>query len=299
MDLNKIDVVIQELGKYYNELKIKGIYERDIQSKIYEKITNIDYFYNSPDYSFSELLEFKEQLQFQFYCMNRCIEFSNETTPLELSKLGNNFGVPTTPEKGTFVIRKPDGSIGHYKKYRFVSSNHFIGFSTENYNLGSSYNIKFYFNMETKNIIPLLNDLLKLAQDEDLDFYAKSRPINCNDMVTIRVKDIEKIGRVYELIKKYKIPFNSVPILPLDEEGIGITLDNSESFNNYFAALLCNYFKSSMKINISSFIDYWHNINTNNHVFTYNVNNILEPNQNLLEKSIEEFKQLNTKKYYK
>lgn len=295
MDLNELNELIKELAKYYNKLKNKGLYSNDIENKMYDKITGTNIFYNSKDFKLSDMLDIKKQIEYRFLCINRCVEISERNRRLSIEP-GNVFGVPTTEEKSAFSVPRFDGSIGHYKKYRFNSSSHFVGFSNENYNNKIKNNIKFYFNIDFENIILLFNDILALSQDEDFDFYVKSRFINCNDMVTLRVTDIEMIDKIYEIIKKYRVPFKNIPMLPLDDEQIGITLDDSNSFNEFLAKIICDYFENSEEVNINTFIDYWHNIETDNCVFSYNLNNILEKNPDLLKDCISKLSQMNQKK---
>jgi len=287
--LEKPMEVVTNLAEVYHQCKQKNMKDKDIKNQIYGTLIGIQDFYNSM--SSIEILKLRHTLMFQFYCKNRCIEFGDHPslTP------GNEFAVEVADElDADLSFEKLDGTVHHYKSYHFVSSPHFVGFRTNKYSYGSLFNIKFYCCIDPNNILSFLSELLQVAQKDDVSFYAKSRFAICNDMVTVRTNDVNDISAIYNVLQKYKIPFASTPFLPLDSNGIGITLDDSSSFNDSLSNLFFQYFESGKNVDPNTFLDYLIHLDMKDQTFICTLNHMLNETPDLLDAMVENLQQLDS-----
>ena len=130
--------------------------------------------------------------------------------------------------------------IGHYEMLEEEKNNLFI---------------KLYFTIDLDKINDFMADFGNFVIENGISTYFKSRLAVSNDMVTIRLYDDKYLDDVLNFIKKYKVNSISNPFMNT-VDGIGIVLDDGDSYNLFICKLLCNYYENVKEINKETFASY-------------------------------------------
>ena len=115
---------------------------------------------------------------------------------------------------------------------------------------GENFLIKLYATINPSEIRKFFNELIPYCYNNNTSVYAKSREIQTNDMVTVRIYDFEKLDEVVSIIKKYQVePKRENEFIP-KYNGVGLTFDYHQSYNSYLADLFVdyNYINSNAKL---------------------------------------------------
>ena len=105
----------------------------------------------------------------------------------------------------------------------------------------SQKNIKIYFGIDNDKKRDFLIELAKSIVINRSDVYAKVRPDTAKDTANIRIYNEKDLKPILEIAKKYKNDLVQCPLMPTTEDGIGITFDNGQSYNDFLGDLLFEY----------------------------------------------------------
>lgn len=116
--------------------------------------------------------------------------------------------------------------------------------------------IKLYFSIDEEQIEPFFMELSEEIFPNNIECFAKVRMWKSNDQVTVRIYDEKHLDKIYDLAKKYKNNMEQGPFMPVTEEGIGMTLDNGDSYNAFLRDLFMKYFSQVDDINLKTFLTF-------------------------------------------
>lgn len=144
-----------------------------------------------------------------------------------------------------------------YFEYKVNSSTYFLSTTIDPDNELRYFKsqIKLYFNIPFDKIQDFFTEYSEFAAKNKMFTYFKTRFEKSTDMVTLRFRDIDKFDEVIEIINKYKEPSKTNPFIDT-YDGIGYTLDNGESYNNFLRDLIYDYVSTSQNISTEGFIEF-------------------------------------------
>lgn len=156
----------------------------------------------------------------------------------------------------------------YLKRFRMVSSKNFFG--VEQATDCGSISLKMYYNIDFTNIVDMMSEFKDLIINEDCPIYVKTRFDNSADMVTCRLYDMKYFDKIYSIINKYKIDYENKPLLPLDENGIGMSLDQKGSITDFESKMLKEYFEEEKNVNLDTLEKFINNYDMNDlYKFTF------------------------------
>lgn len=110
--------------------------------------------------------------------------------------------------------------------------------------------VKLYMTIKEDKIVDVMSDLGAFLSENDIRCFYKTRPYEANDMLTIRIDEIEKLDILVNWLKNNKnIYFSNHPFMPV-VDGVAISLDEGGSYNRFISETIYSYIKSS-KDNLS------------------------------------------------
>ena len=118
-----------------------------------------------------------------------------------------------------------------------------------------SVNIKFYFTIDIRQILKFFDEYVSYCYENGIGTLVKSRIIDANDMVTIRIADESKIDEIAEIINKYKKDYENENPFIGKYNGIGITYDNRSSYNEYISRMVLKLQEQDKEISFETIKD--------------------------------------------
>mgnify|MGYP003305585220 CR=1 FL=1 len=115
--------------------------------------------------------------------------------------------------------------------------------------------IKLYFTINLEDIEKFMTEFGVLAAKKGFSSYFKTRHNLANDMVTVRLYDEKYLDDVMKVINKYKIDYKHNLFIP-NYNGVGMMIDNHESYNSFIEKLLVDYYKTNQDISEESFKEF-------------------------------------------
>lgn len=101
--------------------------------------------------------------------------------------------------------------------------------------------IKLYMTMKEDSIVNVMSDIGAFLLKNDIKSFYKTRPNECNDMLTIRIDQEDKLDDLVGWLKKQdSIYYSNHPFMPVFD-GVGITLDDGGSYNRFISNILHDY----------------------------------------------------------
>ena len=105
--------------------------------------------------------------------------------------------------------------------------------------------VKLYMTIKEDKIVDVMSDLGAFLSENDIRCFYKTRPYEANDMLTIRIDEIEKLDILVNWLKNNKnIYFSNHPFMPV-VDGVAISLDEGGSYNKFISDTIYSYIKST------------------------------------------------------
>lgn len=147
-----------------------------------------------------------------------------------------------------------------YPEYEFLNkaviTNSMDGFICTNIygnqvrNLNNGPIVKLYMTIKEDKIADVMSDLGAFLLKNNIRCFYKTRPYEANDMLTIRIDEMEKLDILVNWLKNNKdIYFSNHPFMPA-VDGVAISLDEGGSYNKFISDTIYSYIKST-KDNLS------------------------------------------------
>ena len=115
---------------------------------------------------------------------------------------------------------------------------------------------KLYFSIDDDKFEPFFKELGQEMIENNIECFTKGRKRKSNDQITLRIYDDKDFDRIYAIAKKYKNDVKQQPFMPVTEDGIGITYDRGDSYNDFMTLLLMDYFATAKDVNLTSFLSF-------------------------------------------
>ena len=142
-----------------------------------------------------------------------------------------------------------------YPEYEFLNkaviTNSMDGFICTNIygnqvrNLNNGPIVKLYMTIKEDEIVDVMSDLGAFLLKNNIRCFYKTRPEESNDMLTIRIDEIEKLDILVDWLKNNKnIYFSNHPFMPV-VDGVAISLDEGGSYNKFISDTIYSYIKST------------------------------------------------------
>ena len=105
--------------------------------------------------------------------------------------------------------------------------------------------VKLYMTIKEDKITDVMSDLGAFLLKNNITSFYKTRPHETNDMLTIRIYEIEKLGILINWLKNNKnIYFSNHPFMPVID-GVAMSFDEDGSYNVFIANTISSYIKNT------------------------------------------------------
>ena len=130
-------------------------------------------------------------------------------------------------------------------------------FGSQSRDLNKEYEIKLYMTIKENKATDVMSDLGSFLLEKDIRCFYKIRPSEENDMLTVRIDEINKLDELVNWLKSNKdIYFSNHPFMPM-VDGIGISLDDGGSYNEFISQTIYDYIINTKEdLGYESFIQY-------------------------------------------
>lgn len=124
--------------------------------------------------------------------------------------------------------------------------------------------IKLYMTIKEDKTTDVMSDLGAFLLEKNIRCFYKTRPSEENDMLTIRIDEIDKLDELVNWLKNNKdIYFSNHPFMSM-VDGVGISLDDGGSYNQFISETIYDYIINTKEnLGYESFIKY---INSKNYL---------------------------------
>lgn len=156
----------------------------------------------------------------------------------------------------------PDERMEYYQTRRYMDFRQQDGFIYVQYLVAGEYEknyIKYYLSVPNELKKEFMVEYGKLVKENEIrGMYKIRKNAHANDLVTVRVYNPKHYKRVFEFLKQYRDNTPQHLFMPT-VDGIGVTIDDNNSYNRTVVDLLINYFEQAENedtISIPEFLKY-------------------------------------------